>query len=369
MNNDLKVAVIGIKGIPAQYGGFETCVHETGVRLASQGVNLTVYCRKNFTAKELEVYCGIKLKYVNSIKTKNLSTISASFFSVINELFSENKVIHLYTVGNAIFIPLLKLFGKKCVISIDALDWKRRKWGSAASWLIKTSERVAVKFADSIISDSRVICKYYYEKYRRDIDYVAFGANIIKRVECDSLKSFNLTRKKYFLFVGIFRPEKNVDFLVKAFNGAKTNDYKLVLIGDDPLNPDYVKYIHSLNSEKTIFLGRMYGKTYEEISQNSYCYVTASEVEGTSPALVAAMGFGIAPLVSDIPENVETIDNVGFTFKLNDYDDLVKQIEMLVINEDEVYRCGKKAQERVKNTFSWDKIAADFKEIYLRISS
>jgi glycosyltransferase involved in cell wall biosynthesis len=367
MNKNIRLAVLGIKGIPAQYGGFETCVDETSKRLVTNGVSVLVYCRKSISSKLLDNYNGIKLKYVDGIKTKNLYTISTTFISVIKELFSSNNVIHLYTVGNAIFIPILKLFGKKCVISVDALDWKRKKWGRFASWFIKTSESIAVKFANSVISDSKVICQYYLENHKREIDYVSFGSNIKQNIISGDLTKYNLESKKYFLFVGLFRSEKNVDFLIKAFNNAKTGDYKLALIGDDPMNPEIVRFLHSLKTEKIVFLGRKYNDEYDLISQNAYCYVTASIVEGTSPSLLAAMGFKTAVLVSDIPENIETIGDAGFSFVSNNEVDLIKKIEFLINNNDIVKEYSVKAQERVRIKYSWDKVSSDFLNIYQSI--
>jgi glycosyltransferase involved in cell wall biosynthesis len=367
MKKKIRVAVLGIKGIPAKYGGFETCVDETGKRLVDCGVSVLVYCRKSFSEDFRDNYKGIKLEYVDGIKTKNLYTISTTFIAVIKELFSSNNIIHLYTVGNAIFIPLLRLFGKKCVISVDALDWKRKKWGRFASWFIKTSESLAVKFANSVISDSKVICHYYFENYNKEIDYVSFGSNIKQNIISGDLVKYNLEPKKYFLFVGLFRPEKNVDFLIKAFNKAKTKEYKLALIGDDPMNPDIVPFLHSLKTDKIVFLGQKYNDEYDLISQKAYCYVTASEVEGTSPALLAAMGFKTAVLVSDIPENLETIGDSGLTFESNNEADLIKKIEYLIDNNEIVTEYSIKAQERVKVEYSWDKVTSDFLTIYQKI--
>jgi len=364
----LNIAVIGIKGIPARYGGFETCVDETSKRLRNYGVNITVYCRKYLYEEYLPEYEGIKLKYIPSVKTKNLATISSTLFSVIDIILSKTRIVHIYTAGNAIFIPILKLFGKKCVISVDALDWKRKKWGKFASYYIKTSEKIAVRFADSIISDSQVICEYYLKNYNRKIDYVAFGSNTNTGPANDeTIKKYSIIPKKYFIFVGLFRPEKNVDMLIKAFNQAKTKDFSLVLLGDDPLNLVYSNYIYSLKTDKIVFLGRKYGLEYEEISKNAYCYVTASEVEGTSPALVAAMGFITAVLVSSIPENLETIGDSGFVFENNNIQSLIDQIEYLINNPDRVIEYASKAFERSRNKYSWDKIAMDFLNIYNRL--
>jgi len=367
MKSRIKLAIIGIKGIPANYGGFETCVDETSIRLINYGVQITVYCRKKLAREKISSYKGITLKYINGFNTKNLYTISSTLISVLKELFSTNNVVHIYTVGNAIFIPILKIFGKKCVISVDALDWKRKKWGVLASWLIKTSEIIAVKFADSVISDSQVICNYYFDKYKKRIDYIAFGANIFsKNNELNELE-YGIIKKKYFIFVGLFRPEKNIDFLINAFKKANTKDFKLVLIGDDPMNPEYVNYLYDLANEKIVFLGRKYGEEYETLSMNAYSYVTASEVEGTSPALLAAMGFGLAVLVSDIDENKETIGEAGFTFKSNDEKDLIYMFEYLIHNEVVVESSSIKGLQRVKKYYSWDKISEEFFNIYKRI--
>ena len=207
-----------------------------------------------------------------------------------------------------------------------------------------------------------------FEKYKKKIDYVAFGANLnIKKVYFDENK-YQLKSKKYFIFVGLFRPEKNVDLLIRAFIKANTRDFKLALIGDDPINPQYVSNLYKLANEKIIFLGRRYGDEYRTISENAYCYVSASEVEGTSPALLAAMGFGLPVLVSDIEENKETIEDAGFIFRNNDEEDLVKMIEYLINNDNLLNIYSIKGYERVQKLYSWDKISEDFYNIYKRIT-
>jgi len=257
--------------------------------------------------------------------------------------------------------------GKRVAISVDGLDWKRKKWGKLASAYLKLSEKIAIKYADSIISDSRVINSYYFKTYSRNVDYVPYGANVVPIVGSQNIIKYGIYSKKYFLFVGIFKLEKNVDLLIKAFNSANTKDFKLVLIGDEPNNPNYLKYLNSIATEKTIFLGRIYGELYQELSQNAYCFVSASEVEGTSPALVAAMGFGNAVLVSDIDENKETIGDAGFTFKTNDIQDLEMMIEFLINNEHLVLEYSKKAVQRVVENYTWDKVTDQLEEIYKQL--
>jgi glycosyltransferase involved in cell wall biosynthesis len=363
----MKVAIFGIKNIPGRFGGYETCVDETSRLLVKMGHDVLVLCRKNFAESLIEDYEGVKIKYVPGVNSKNFSNLFSAFFSTMYLLFSDVKVIHVYITGNAIFIPLLKIAGKRVTLSVDGLEWKRKKWSKLALMYLKFSEKLAVRFADSIISDSHSINNYYIKKYNRQVDYVPYGAKFVPLRGSANLDRLSLIPKKYFLFVAIFRPEKNVDLLIKAFNAASTKDYKLALIGDEPNNPDYMKYVYSLGSEKIIFLGRIYGELYEEISQNAYCYVTASELEGTSPALVEAMGFGTAVLVSDIDENKETIGDAGFTFKTNDIDDLQNKIEYLIGNEDLVKQYSAKALERAKKYYTWEKVTQELEKIYTRL--
>lgn len=364
----MKIAIFGIKNIPGRYGGYETCVDETSRLLVKMGHDVLVMCRKNFAESFIEDYEGVKIKYVPGLNSKNLSNIYSAFFSTLYLLFSNVKVVHIYITGNALFIPILKLLRKRIAISVDGLEWKRKKWSKLASLYIKFSEKLAVKYADVIISDSHVINNYYLKKYNRNIDYVPYGANLVEYRGNKNLSKYGLVAKKYFLFVAIFRPEKNVDLLIKAFNAASTKDYKLALIGDEPNNQKYMKYIYSLGSEKTIFLGRIYGKPYEEISQNAYCYVTASELEGTSPALIEAMGFGTAVLVSDIDENKESVGDAGFTFKTNDIKDLQLKIEYLIENGNVIKLYSEKAVKRVKENYTWEKVTSELEKIYSKLN-
>ena len=364
----MKIAIIGIKGIPAQYGGFETCVEETSKRLVKCGLQIVVYCRKTLYNERPKKYEGITLKYVNSINTKSLFTITSSFLSVLDILFSDIKIVHIYVSGNSIFIPLLKIFGKKCLISVDALDWKRKKWGKISSSYIKLSEWISVKFADSIFSDSITVCDYYKVKYKRTIDYIPFWANLDHNKSDNVILKYGLIPKKYFIFVGIFRSEKNVDLLIRSFNKAETKDFKLLLLGDDPINPEYVQYLKSLKTDKIVFGGRIYGEEYESISYHAYAYVSASEVEGTSPALVAAMGFKLAVLVSNIPENLETINNCGEVFDVNCEKSLQEKFELLINNPVYVKELSEKSYKLVKEKYSWDKVAQDLLNFYTKYS-
>ena len=364
----LNIAVIGIKGIPARYGGFETCADETCRRLVDNGHSVTVYCRRGMSEEEPNNYAGIRLRYVTYLKSKNLATISATFFSCIKELFTNTDVIHLYTVGTGLFVPVFRLFGKKTVVSVDALDWARKKWSKFARLYMQLAAQLVVWWADELIIDSKTIQEYYRVRFRRAGEYVPFGANIEPYRGSEVLNKLGLTPRKYILFVGILRSDKQVEDLIRAFDSLQQSEYDLVILGDNPLEKDYVANLKILAGPRVHFPGKFYGEPYTQICQNAFMYVTPSGIEGTSPALLSAMGYGCCVLVNGIPENLETIGDAGFSYAKNDIQDLAKKLTELMSHPNLVEQYGKKAQQRVKCTYSWDQVANEFEQIYYRIS-
>jgi glycosyltransferase involved in cell wall biosynthesis len=363
-NNPINIAVVGIKGIPARYGGFETCVEETCRRLVIRGHKVTVYCRRDLSKAKYPYYEGIKLRYVPSLRSKNMATITSSLFASFLVIASKAQIVHLYTVGTGVFVPLFKFFGKSVVVSADALDWQRKKWSKFAKLYMKLAARIAVHWADEIIIDSKVVQEYYKDYFKRLCAYVPFGADTAPYKGDDAIISLGLRPRRYFLFVGILRAEKQVDLLIQAFNQIDQSFFDLAILGDNPLEPNYVKYIMELAGPRVRFLGRIYGLPYIHICQNAYAYITPSEIEGTSPALLSAMGAGCCVLVNGIPENLETIGNAGFFFSKNDIQDLVKKIIFLMQNPALVLDYGQKARERVTTHYSWDSVTLEFESIY-----
>ena len=363
----LRIAVIGIKGIPARYGGFETCADETCRRMVQHGHRVTVYCRHGISDEEPAAYAGVRLIYVPHVQSKNLATITSSFLACVQAIRSDADVVHLYTVGTALFVPLLRVFGKRTVVSVDALDWKRKKWSAFASRYMQQAAKIAVRWADELIIDSKAVQDYYETEYGRRGVYVPFGANILPPLGSEDLSALGLAPRRYVLFVGMLKPEKQVDHLIQAFNELHQQQFDLVILGDDPLGREYVQTLKAMGGSRVRFLGRIYGELYNQVCQNAYLYVTPSEIEGTSPALLAAMGAGCCVLVNGIPENLETIGDAGFSYQVNDVQDLRRKLAVLLSQPEVVETYGQRAREHVKQKYSWDAVTRDFEDIYRRI--
>lgn len=326
-----------------------------------------MYCRRALADDRPAAVDGVRCVYVPTVHTKNLSTIVASFLSSLHALFTRAEVVHLYTVGTALFIPLLRLGGKRVVISVDALDWERKKWSGPARWYMRTAGWLAVRAADELIIDSRRVQEYYRARWGRPGAYVPFGARIDPPLGSAFVTSLGLRSGKYVLFVGVLRPEKQVDHLIRAFTGIRQDDFDLVIVGDDPFEREYEGLLHSLANERVHFVGRIYGEHCAELYQNAYVYVTTSGIEGTSPALLTAMAAGRCVVVNGIAENLETIGQAGLSYPANDVDALCALLARLFAEPEEVQRYGELAIARVKQHYDWDAVAGDFARIYQQV--
>jgi len=327
----MRIAILGIRGIPASYGGFETNAEITSKALVERGHEVVVYCRgkRNGRPKSWE---GVKLTYLPSIESRDLSTITHSTLSVLHCLFRRFDLVHLYNVGNSYLIPLLRLFGKKVIVSVDGVEWRRKKFGVFGSMWMHASELFAQWFASKIVVDSQKVGEYYQNQYGAETVYVPYGSKILDEIPATGiLGKLGLKPKKYLLFVGRFIPEKGVDKLLSAY-ARFTVDMPLVVVGDNPYNRDYVESLKRNAPPGVIFPGAIYGDGVIDLYANSYLFISPSELEGTSPALLEAMGAGTCVVVNSIPEQLETIGNAGVYYKVNDLNDLTEKVQELIDN-------------------------------------
>lgn len=364
----MKIAVLGIRGIPASYSGFETCAQETTKYWHVKGEDVLVYCRKHWYEERLDEVNGVRLKYISSIKTTSLDTLTHTLFCIFNLIFfeRETKVVHLYNTGNAIYIPLLKLAGRKVILSMDGIEWKRDKWGKLAKFMYKLGERFAFRYADEIIADNLEVKNFYKETGRRELALIKYGAKLIDydaNLAKQYLDKHNLKKGEYFIFIGRLVPEKGVDELIKAYKQLHTS-FPLVIIGDDANDTVYKQELFSNACSNIRFLGFVFNEEYEQLLSNAQLYVSASKLEGTSPSLLAAMGAGVCAFVNGIPENLETMQGNGFHFAENDYTDFVAQWQSLIDTPSRISEMSIQGKNYVKKEYAWESIAGQYLTLF-----
>jgi glycosyltransferase involved in cell wall biosynthesis len=357
----MKIAIAGTKEIPARHGGFETCVQEVSTRLVRRGHEVILYYRSRTDAGRS--YQGVRLVRLPELDNKYLATLFSTFLSVLSVIFKRVDVVHIYGVGNSVLVPLLRCASKKTVISVDALDWRRSKWNKFASWYLRVAERLASLFADSVVVDNRVVGRYYREQFGVRTNFIPYGAEVARTGGAEAIEKYGLAPDGYLLFVGRLKPEKGVHRLIAAFEGLQT-DKQLAIVGHDPFSQDYIDSLKRTSNPNVKFLGYVYGEEYRQLCSNAYLYVTASEIEGTSPALLAAMGYGNCVVVNAIPENLETIGDAGVSFCVNDVQDLRRQLQELIDHPEIVREYRAKAQRRVAEHYNWDVITDQLEHLY-----
>jgi len=359
----LKIAVMGTRGIPAHYGGFETLAQELATRLSERGHQVTVYCRSHYVSRDLKEFKGVNLIVLPTIRHKYLDTVVHTFVSAFHSLFRGYEAVLIGNSVNAMAGLIPRLGRSRVIINVDGLDRKRKKWNWLGKCVYRISERASTLFPDAVVTDSRFIQSYYKQRYDKDSTYIAYGGDLPRPAGDDILKKLGLPKNHYLLLVGRLEPENNAHRVIEAFESVET-DRQLVVLGDAPYAGKYIEKLRATGDNRIRFLGAIYGEGYRQILRNCYLNVRASEVGGIHPALVEALGYGRCNLVSDNPQNRETVGEAGLFFDLEQDNDLGRKMQYLIDKPHEVSRYGEKARERMERYFTWDKITQAYEQLY-----
>lgn len=298
----MRIAYLGTMGIPARYGGFETCVEEVATRLARKGHEIIVYCGYRGSKPQTKSYKGVQLIFVPCLRSKFLDFPFRAFVSTLDVLHRNVDIVHLFgsDAWPFTFVPRIMLL--ETVLSLDGLVWNRLSYPTLVRKILRATAGFALYLPHVTIVDSKSVQDWYRKNFDKPPTYVPYGANIdLTDPDETILSKKGVGNKKYILFVGRLVQEKGVHYLVEAFGKIKT-DFELVIVGGDPYGKEYESFLRKKANGNTKFLGYVYGKDFQNLCKGAYLYVTPSDLEGTSPALLTAMALGKCVLVSDIPE-------------------------------------------------------------------
>jgi glycosyltransferase involved in cell wall biosynthesis len=359
----MKIAILGSRGIPVSYGGFETFAEELSTRLVHRGHDVTVYCCGPYSITGESTFKGVKRVVVPTIRTKVLEKPVFTFLSILLSSAGNYDALLMLGISVSFFCFIPRLSGKKVIINIDGLEWQRRKWGPVISRVLRFEERMAGVMADMVVTDCRWVKEYYSERYGKDSVYVAYGAEIIDYPPGNTLKKYGLDRNEYLLYVSRFEPENNPLLVREAYDVIKNPAKKLVMVGDAPYADVYIKKVKDTKNPGIIFTGALFGDAYKELLSNAYIYIQATEVGGTHPALIEAMGAGNCVLANDVPEHREVLRDAGFYYKGKE--DLKRKMMFLMDNKENVREKKKAAVEVIEREYSWETITDEYERLFL----
>ena len=359
-----KIIILGTRGIPASYSGFETSVEETARRFVKHGYEVTVSCRANHYKDRPRLFNGVKLLYTPSIKSKHFDTVSSTITTLRYVAKNKYDIIIIYGVGNAYIIPLLNLFSKKVISVVDGADWKRAKWGAFAKAVLLGGRWFAVRFSTNYVVDNMLLCNDYKKQYKKSPVYIPYGASYSGNISDDYLKKYGLMKRSYIIFVGRFVREKGIEFLINAFKKVENNGIKLVVVGGNVTDKAYVESLLALGNENILFTGFVYGEEYQCLLKNALFYVSCSNLEGTSPSLLSAMAINGYALVGDLPENVEVLKGTCRTYFSNSENSFISTIEELLHAPDELEKMRNTTIALVNKYYSWENITKSYIKLF-----
>jgi glycosyltransferase involved in cell wall biosynthesis len=307
----VRIALLGTRGIPANYGGFETFAEEISTRLAARGHQVTVYCRERFREPS---YRGVRLRYLPTIRHKYFDTVAHTCVSTLY-LLGHRVDVALYCNGaNAIFTLWPRMVGIPVALNVDGIERKRKKWNRVAKAWYLMSEWLATFCPTVVITDALTIQDYYRQRYGKASVFIPYGAEIGKTEGSETLRALGLEPGRYFLYVSRMEPENHPLEVRQAFETVDTT-LKLALIGDAPYAHDYIRRIRDTADRRVAIPGAIYGEGYRELGSHCFAYIHATEVGGTHPALIEAMGRGALVLYRDTSENAEVAGDAGIPFE------------------------------------------------------
>lgn len=357
----MKLAILGTRGIPANYGGFETFAEELSVRLAARGHDITVYGRSNNIRYTGAEYRGVKLIVLPTIGTKHLDTVFHTFLSVFHAIFKRFDAILICNAANAIFAAVPRLTGTPVALNVDGIERKRRKWGIAGRTYYRVSEYFATWIPNVIITDAAVIRQYYLEYHGVPSKMIAYGADCSRQPSTEVQQRLGVNPREYILYVSRLEPENNAHLVIQAFEHVRT-PMPLLIVGDAPYAQQYIASLKATSDRRVRFPGAVYGMGYRELQSHAYLYVHATEVGGTHPALIEAMGAGNCVLVYDTPENREVVGDCGLFF--SDSATLTSLLQTAIDSPQLVESYRIKAQSRAQALYSWDAITDEYEELF-----
>jgi len=361
----MRIAMVGTRGVPARYGGFETAVEEVGRRLADRGHRVVVYCRTvpGEDARP-DRHLGMELVHLPAARRRSLETLSHSALSVAHLLAHRTDAAFVFNSANSPLLPALRAFRIPVATHVDGLEWKRAKWGATGQRYYRMAESLAVRWSDALIADAQGIADYYQAEFGAPTTLLTYGAPLI-HPGADRLGELGLEPGGYHLLVARFEPENHVDVIVDGYRRSSARK-PLVVVGSAPYSDEYTARVHSLADERVRFLGGVWDQDQlDQLYANSYTYLHGHSVGGTNPSLLRAIGAGTAVLAYDVDFNREVVLDSGRFFVSPA--DVAALVDAAESDADGVRAAGRRARE-LATRYDWDQVAAGYEELALRLA-
>jgi glycosyltransferase involved in cell wall biosynthesis len=371
----MRIAYIGLKGLPGAFSGIETHVHELGTRLAKRGHHVVAYVRPQYTPRHIRNDGGIRLLHLPTIASKHLDATVHSFLAALHTISRKYDIVHFHTIGPGFFAPLARLSGAKVVTTIHRADYLSDKWAWFARSCLRVAEQVSLYAPHATI----VVAPYLQDHYRhqgRQVEYITNGVTLPPPgIGSSRIRAIGLTPDQYLLFLGRLTPEKRPDWAIRAFQQINDGATRLVIAGGSSATDQYVRDLKALAEpagDKIIFTGPVYDSLKDELLANTRAFVLPSALEGLPITVLEAMSHGRPCLVSDIPPHRGLIHQGenGFLYRAADFDHLCQELANIMRAAPFDLACiGKAAKREVAEKYDWKKVVDQVECLYKMVLS
>lgn len=359
----LKIAILGTRGIPANYGGFETFAENLSVRLAELGHHVTVFGRSHYVSPHLRLYRGVHIRVLPSLRHKYLETVSHSTLSVLVCLAGGYDVVLICNAANAFLCGIPAVAGQRVVINVDGIERLRKKWNFLGKSFYRLGEFLATVLADRVVTDAPAVQEYYYREYGKRCSFIPYGAPTCVPASRDMLDSLRLHPGEYILYVSRLEPENNAHLAIEAYQQSGLA-IPLVVVGDAPYSEKYIQRLRRLAAQGNVLLpGAIYGRGYRELLAGCFCYIHATEVGGTHPALIEAMGSGALVLTNDTDVNRDVVAEGGLLYPFNNAPALAALLREVWARPGKFESLRENAVRRVRKCYNWDTVVAQYEDL------
>lgn len=362
----MRIAMLGTRGVPAAYGGFETAVEEIGARLAAGGHEVTVYGDR--THPEVTEHLGMRVVHLPSLPIRQLETLSRTGAATLLAMAGARPdAAFVFNAANAPYVTLLRARGIPVAVHVDGLEWQRAKWGGAGRAYYRWAEQRSVRTADALIADAPGIAAYYAHEFDAATELIRYGAPVLRGVPTAPLAAIGLEPDRFHLAVARFEPENHVLEIVEGYRRSRAR-LPLAVVGSAPYSAAYTRAVHDAASgdDRIRLLGGIWGQELlDALYAHARAYVHGHSVGGTNPSLLRAMGAGTATIAFDVDFNREVLADDAWTF--GDAAALAAALEEVEADDALVTARGSRAHERAARVFRWDDVADAYERLAHRL--